>query len=60
MIQFEHLQIGDGVVHVNVGRQNIQRGRGDFPDGQHIVGGTAALVSAGSAGLKRVAQSRVA
>ena len=59
MIEFQHLQICGGIVLVNVGRQNIQRGRRDFPDGEHIVGGAAALVGAGSARQERVAQRRV-
>ena len=49
VIEFQYLQICGGIVLVNVGRQNIQRGRRDFPDGEHIVGGAAAFVGAGSA-----------
>ena len=45
MIELQILQIRRWIAPVNVGSLNIDGRRGSFPDGNHIVRGTAALVS---------------
>ena len=65
VIKLQSFHICGGIVLVIVGPQNIDRWSRGFPDAEHVVGGAAALVGAGSARqaggtrMQRVAQGRV-